>query len=629
LLVVLSLPTASFAQETAPAAGGSRIMEALWYREGEPGKPRVFGVTQIRATAAPNPEREVRVGVFEEYAGATGAQWRSSIWVASFIGSLLLGRDLTQHRFDISAGGYIDGPSAGALMAVGFIAAMTGDGILPEATMTGALAPDGTVGPVGGIPEKIEAAKAVGKKVVGIPAGQAVSAGADGKAVDVVELGRGYGIEVREVADVYDAYQLLTGKALPRPTPVGPPKMAVPAALAAKLKERAQAMLQQAAKDIQLASQSNAPGVARAVTRAKRELRAVRHYLQRGDKSAAYLRAIRAVSMAKAATRVASLSGEEKFQQSAGSLDDTEAEIQKVEKALDAIQKDARTKPLLLFAAFGTVARARGFLELARAVLASSIAATRAKGIRALQAIQRKGQGFLPALYLSYADVSVDFARDVLKGGGELDTPLKLDEAALARAARGYVSAASGNMEYIDALLLSEIAQERKVPLDVIRNNFGRNERAYLLAAQLSQMAIEKATEAGAPTVASSLMRLESAAHSYVESASIITKYYSLDAGVPAENQRAEVVRLVRALAALLKRAELGAREAAAIAEQRLGVIPPHAQFYYRAAVQELAYGTPRAKLRALRDFWRSSVASRAAAMVLSKEAESAPGATR
>jgi hypothetical protein len=50
----------------------------------------------------------------------------------------------------------------------------------------------------------------------------------------------------------------------------------------------------------------------------------------------------------------------------------------------------------------------------------------------------------------------------------------------------------------------------------------------------------------------------------------------------------------------------------------QLGLVPPEAQFHYRAA-QDLARGNTREKLRALGEYWRSTVASRVAAMVLSK----------
>ena len=77
--------------------------------------------------------------------------------------------------------------------------------------MTGTINPDGTVGPVGGIPEKVAGAADKGIKTVLIPVGQRNSAEHAGQLVDVVDLGRRKGVEVREVKDVYEAYQAFTG----------------------------------------------------------------------------------------------------------------------------------------------------------------------------------------------------------------------------------------------------------------------------------------------------------------------------------------------------------------------------------------------------------------------------------
>ncbi len=87
----------------------------------------------------------------------------------------------------------------------------------PDITMTGTINPDGTVGPVGGIPEKIQGAADEHVKTVLIPAGQRNSPSeADGSLVDVVAEGRRLGVDVREVRDVYEAYSAFTGEQLPR-----------------------------------------------------------------------------------------------------------------------------------------------------------------------------------------------------------------------------------------------------------------------------------------------------------------------------------------------------------------------------------------------------------------------------
>ena len=51
-----------------------------------------------------------------------------------------------------------DGPSAGAAMAVGFIALFKGDHVQRGVALTGTIEPGGQIGPVGSIPDKIRAA---------------------------------------------------------------------------------------------------------------------------------------------------------------------------------------------------------------------------------------------------------------------------------------------------------------------------------------------------------------------------------------------------------------------------------------------------------------------------------------
>src|SRR5262249_49494979 len=107
--------------------------------------------------------------------------------------------------------------SAGALKTVAVLSLMRGDTLNSDITMTGTINPDGTVGPVGGIPQKIKGAAADGVKTVLIPVGQRNSASIDdGSMVDVVDEGHRLGVDVKEVSDIYAAYQAFTGHQLPR-----------------------------------------------------------------------------------------------------------------------------------------------------------------------------------------------------------------------------------------------------------------------------------------------------------------------------------------------------------------------------------------------------------------------------
>ena len=102
-----------------------------------------------------------------------------------------------------------DGPSAGAAMAVGFMALFKGDPIHRGIALTGTLKPDGNVGPVGSIPDKIRAASREGYRTILIPAGQLRS-----PEWNLVRLGMELNVDLKEVSTIEEAYRLMTGRAL-------------------------------------------------------------------------------------------------------------------------------------------------------------------------------------------------------------------------------------------------------------------------------------------------------------------------------------------------------------------------------------------------------------------------------
>lgn len=109
----------------------------------------------------------------------------------------------------------IGGPSAGAALTIATIASIRGLDIDPNVMMTGMINPDGTVGPVGGILEKIMGANEKGIKTFLIPSGQTVIQTVEGttvQTVNVVEYAKSHwGITVIEVDDAIDALWYFTG----------------------------------------------------------------------------------------------------------------------------------------------------------------------------------------------------------------------------------------------------------------------------------------------------------------------------------------------------------------------------------------------------------------------------------
>jgi len=100
-----------------------------------------------------------------------------------------------------------DGPSAGAAMAVGFIALFKGEHLQRGIALTGTFEPGGQIGPVGAIPDKIRAAAREGYRTVLVPRGQVHDA-----RWNLIELGFQLNVTVKEVDTIDEAYQLMTGQ---------------------------------------------------------------------------------------------------------------------------------------------------------------------------------------------------------------------------------------------------------------------------------------------------------------------------------------------------------------------------------------------------------------------------------
>ena len=160
-------------------------------------------------------EEGLRVGFFESDSLTSGTMWRAAGWSAAVTAALYEGKPLAGLRISYDISGYLEGPSAGALMATALIAAFEDAPILDHVSMTGTIHPDGSIGHVGGILPKLEAARSAGITKLLIPAGTRMELGQSNIPVDLVERGRELGVTVVEVAHVSEAYHHLTGQRLP------------------------------------------------------------------------------------------------------------------------------------------------------------------------------------------------------------------------------------------------------------------------------------------------------------------------------------------------------------------------------------------------------------------------------
>ena len=172
--------------------------------------------------------------VFVSVSPFTEIDMQGSAQLAALTACDLTGEDFLKHDFFYiieSDAPIVGGPSAGGVMTVATIAALKNLSLRDDVFMTGMIYPDGSIGPVGGIPYKLEAAAESGAKIFLIPKGQRfvyvevtkkiqkgpfIFVTTRTKKVDVVAYGRDLGVKVIEVENVNDALRYYAGVELKR-----------------------------------------------------------------------------------------------------------------------------------------------------------------------------------------------------------------------------------------------------------------------------------------------------------------------------------------------------------------------------------------------------------------------------
>ena len=101
---------------------------------------------------------------------------------------------------------HIEGPSAGAIMAVAVASALLGDSIRSDICMSGTIRGDLRVGPVGGLADKIAGCRQGNYRELIVPFGQT--------SMDLALKGMSTEIKITEVNTFAEAYEAATGRAL-------------------------------------------------------------------------------------------------------------------------------------------------------------------------------------------------------------------------------------------------------------------------------------------------------------------------------------------------------------------------------------------------------------------------------
>jgi len=204
------------------AAGTFRLPVMTVCGEGadEKGELRFIAFSYVRGTnAAP-----FRISLADDEPGGTGAAFSGAAWNATVAAALLLDDPLHGARLTFDMSGGLDGPSAGAAIALAVLAAEKGRPWPADFGITGSVTPDGGVGAVGGVAQKLRAAAAAGLRRFAIPAAlRYEDRDEKGEAppdyTDVFDLGRELSVEVRPVRTLREAWAFAFGANWPAPPP--------------------------------------------------------------------------------------------------------------------------------------------------------------------------------------------------------------------------------------------------------------------------------------------------------------------------------------------------------------------------------------------------------------------------
>jgi hypothetical protein len=616
----------------------SVTVDSMWVQLGE--GPTKGGSSPVKLTTAPNPEGDVQIAINEETLNGAGGQWRAGVWIAAFVSATKLNKDLTDFKFSAYAKGNVDGASASGLMTAGFLASMLGTEIDPKATMTGTINPDGTIGPVGGIPQKFLGNIEKGKTRLGYPIGMRYADDIDTKQpVDLEKLAKDHGATATEIPDVYAAYAFLTGKSLPRPVPVDESEMALEDSVTQAIEAKYQIWQQEIAKDFdQLQKLFDEKGLPESIIKiavvAKTKTENAEKLRKEGYITSAYDQIVDAWVYAAAAVSTQDIlelvqkgdfvGANAKLHEFVGLAGETEDALRTIGK----IKPDTLGGHLRMMSAFERAIGGWSFHTFAGELgkeTADFFEQIKDASPEALQspdnADEIVGHVAPTILAIARAKASTDQGMQGLDIETEQSINYLCSLPNVRRLAKSFSSASSANLQYFEALFVKELAQQFNVKFEDAQEKFAMFEPDYLVATMSANMPNMAGlpeglkTEWGEGSIAWGLATLAGSELSWFKTSLLISKWYSLDVDIDHDTSRPTAVGHEKAFINMLASAERSARENARAAKVATGSIPVQARIAYQNA-KVLREGDLGDKLDALEAFWESSVYSQTAVML-------------
>lgn len=632
-LLIFSIISLVFSCSGPQVGESSRDLDFLWVVK-QNGEYR-GGMASAALHVVPSTEPGMKVGLFETRVGGTGTSWRATVWLSAILGSLLVGELPVGHRFWIETQALaekVDGPSAGALFTVAVMAALRGDSILPGRVMTGTICPDGSIGPVEGIPQKFEAAAAEGKTMLGYPAGQETTRDlVSGKDVSLTTLALDRGAQARELQDIWQAYQFMTGKEPIRPRPLEPASMAPRPDIARVLMEKASSNLLQArelAKELEKVEDPLSEWLVQTFHEVDVPCLKTRELLDGTESAQAYRAGAECLEKMSAASSLASLEvalrqgrREEALLVLPELLLTADSRFKALVEEMDRVVLANPNQVVVLLDSYEALLEAFESIESAvragnpfwarlldRKLQSADLDQLNEETVEELRRRIRAAHAALAALrrardYLGLADLG-EGARVARV------QPETIDDLRVVYEALGETI-----LEYFDSLFIQSLAERAKKDLDTTRARFmGREElyRKAFLHLRLPPTRLETFVAAGGQS--HRLGRLAGAVSSAFFSSSLIARYMSVEVKL----EKGKVVGVSRpdSLLYLLKLAEISARQAGGDCRDEVGRIPASASIEYELGKSLMTGETAVQKLTALDHFWRSARWSQVAASI-------------
>lgn len=443
-------------------------------------------VGSASVSIAQGAESGMTVEVAESEVRGVGDSFRAAAWNAVIVATLLSGAPVdTDYRFEMH--GMVDGTSAGGVTTVALLSLLNGDALARDVAMTGTITASGTIGPVGGIPEKVQAIADDGRFTKAlIPLGARNSPNVKGALVDVVRLGKDAGIEVVEVGDVAAAYreftgeQLLTGAA-PRPKidDAGYTRLEV------ATEKQITAFIDEETRFLSLSGLVQDFGWGM-YEDASADILQARRLLEQGLPGGAFVKAVNAQVLMSSVTKTFATLDSALISQDLSVIErvlsvhaNTESKIINYINELDTFEVATLADAEALTTSYGNGFDALTVYQFARGSIDATLNALRSGQYAFDDLVSAAVE---PMLFLEIAAAQVGAADAIFEVGRGLKGPA-IDEKADAEALGTFLRKASeANLEVFDAVVLAGLAEGAGLSMDITRTRLGNLDVGVALA---------------------------------------------------------------------------------------------------------------------------------------------------